>query len=481
MNKNLANNLKFNFENSEFTEIFNSKFGSLNLKVQFINYNIRNKNRDSEYSLKTLFSNFLSYTKALISERDSDKQDIIIISRNRFIRSKIEGKEIYKEYLFNTIVDRLEKEKPSIDYRTVIMSSKPSEKLFRKVSFLSNYLNPNVVLKSFLYSIKINRMWHKFFRKNKSKIKSATEINEFFTFRNLMKMSLTSFLVEEVFTCHEPKVVLMNDDCMWTKPQHRKKFTSIVLQSALITEEKRLRATISNDDTLKSDCYIVSGEKYGSEDSIMAHKTIVTGQPRYDNLYNISNKSKKSNILKDSSIPIQNKIILWGTQFHTMNKNEIITSIFSVFESIKNLDGAYLLIKQHPSEKSVHKDIISTISEKLKFYNLKILKKDSDIFTYISICDSFITKFSTTGIEAISVGKPVIVFNSNKQTQRINYVEAGAAYAANDVRELSKVLKHCINNPEDLDPQRKRFVRDYLYLMDGNSSKRAYKAIKEYL
>ena len=51
----------------------------------FINYNIRNKNRDSEYSLKTLFSNFLSYTKALISERDSDKQDIIIISRNIMI------------------------------------------------------------------------------------------------------------------------------------------------------------------------------------------------------------------------------------------------------------------------------------------------------------------------------------------------------------------------------------------------------------
>ena len=71
----------------------------------------------------------------------------------------------------------------------------------------------------------------------------------------------------------------------------------------------------------------------------------------------------------------------------------------------------------------------------------KLLGEDSDTTEQIFVCDLMITKNSTTALEAIALGKPLIVLNLSGKHDISDYVASGVAQGVYKSSELQRIVE----------------------------------------
>ena len=215
---------------------------------------------------------------------------------------------------------------------------------------------------------------------------------------------------------------------------------------------------------------------------INSERIIRTGSPRFDKYIQInSNPQLKSKIKKlvfeDFHIGINKKIIFLSPPVsfffnfgsYSSEIEKIITCILNV---IKNLSNIYLIIKLHPMDRNL--DLYNDLIEEFGVNNASVVKHYNS-FNLLVSCDCLITKYSTVGLEAMILGKPVICLNFNKDS--IHYILNNAAFELSNCNELSLLIKEILENPSLKSKERKQFVEKYNYKNDGLATQRVYKTI----
>ena len=97
-----------------------------------------------------------------------------------------------------------------------------------------------------------------------------------------------------------------------------------------------------------------------------------------------------------------------------------------VFAAAAELPNVRFMIRPHPSDRgSVWKELISDC----RLPNV-MLCSDGDTYALIHECRMLVTMASTTGAEAIFLGKPVVAVNLEQQETELDYIGSGAAYLA---------------------------------------------------
>lgn len=209
-------------------------------------------------------------------------------------------------------------------------------------------------------------------------------------------------------------------------------------------------------------------------------KIVVTGQPRYDVLFNMDGKYSKEKFISKYNINSKNKIILWTTQCHVISDKENKNNFKAMFETLQNLKDVTLIIKQHPGE---GKKYTKMIKAALKDYNLNIVitSKSSDIYEQLYVCDVMVTKNSTTAMEAVALNKPVIVLNLSGETDVIGYVTEGVALGVYNERDLTPTIEKLLKDDSKLAENRDQYIEKYLYKIDGKSTERIVQLIEKTL
>ena len=205
----------------------------------------------------------------------------------------------------------------------------------------------------------------------------------------------------------------------------------------------------------------------------------VTGSSRYDILYYVNKIYSKEKFFRKYKINPNHKIILWTTQCHGLNQEENIKNFIAVFKTMQNLDNVILIIKQHPGEKKVHTKMIKAYIKKYKLKNVILVPKNSDTYEQIFVCDLMITKDSTTGMEAVALNKPVIVLNLSGEPDRVEYVKEGIALGVYKEEDLKPTIEKLLKNDSVLRKNRKKFIRKYLYKIDGKATERVVNLIEK--
>ncbi len=204
---------------------------------------------------------------------------------------------------------------------------------------------------------------------------------------------------------------------------------------------------------------------------------IVTGQPRYDLLYNVDNIYSKEQFLKKYNINKNHKIILWTTQSHGMSDEENKNNFKAMFETLKNLKDVTLIIKQHPGEGEKYTKMIK---DALKDYNLNVVitSKSSDTYEQLYVCDVMVTKNSTTAMEAVALSKPVIVLNLSGEPDVVGYVTEGVALGVYNEKDLKPTIEKLLKDDFELAENRDKYIEKYLYKIDGKSTERVINLIE---
>jgi hypothetical protein len=288
----------------------------------------------------------------------------------------------------------------------------------------------------------------------------------------------------------KPKIIIFQNEYGWIErpmliAAQINKIPTIAIQHGIITLSHRGYIYKNRFDPLSPpipDITAVYGRYYYdmlTNNSIYTKRNVVvTGQPRYDILNQISTMYSREGYFRELSIDLQTKVVLWATQCHGLSSEENVKNFDAVFGAVKELKHAILIIKQHPGEKEIHTRLIRHYLERHNLYAV-ITPKDSYTIEHIAACDLMITKNSTTAMEAVALNKPVIVLNLSEEEDIIDYVKEGIAIGVYSAQDLKTFIQNLLKDDSILAKNRQEFIEKHLYKIDGRSSERVADLIKD--
>ena len=98
------------------------------------------------------------------------------------------------------------------------------------------------------------------------------------------------------------------------------------------------------------------------------------------------------------------------------------------------------------------------------------------MYDLIHLCDVAVTTFSSTSaIEAVLFGKPVLIINFTGDYNPINCAREGVAIEITETEKVYESLNELLNNQgllSSLRNRRKQFIEKYAYKLDGESTNR---------
>lgn len=193
-----------------------------------------------------------------------------------------------------------------------------------------------------------------------------------------------------------------------------------------------------------------SGLEYYKKKGEPKDKIKITGYPRYDNFYKgeIKQLYKINDMFNNSKYKFEKdkfKILFTSSPIGRKFLTRIITTIIYSLKEL-NLDKN-LIIKLHPREDGIlHKKILQDLNSNA------IIVKDVNILELIKSCDLLLTTLSTTILEAMIIGTPVILLDFlNRRFQytgRYSFSDEVFIKVAKSLESLKKLMKELYTNKE---------------------------------
>ncbi len=459
--------------------------GIFSAKGQFINHYlnyihraegrllINNKMRATE---GLNFKEILYLLKKMAQDKEARPVDVLFISRNRKVKAKTIDGYVEGDYIFYSIMDQLSRIHPQIKFDLFIIDD---------VYKGYYYSTPYDIIFALYLSLKKCLQW-RYLRKGI--IKRLEEINcenvaetacHFFQYKPLMRSLLIGYSMKRVLEMYRPKVIVINDDCITTKPTVFPQIKFIVMQSARMAEHLEVCRKISFEDKgTKPDYFLASGEVFGEMKRRCgaADEVIVTGLPRYDVLGDAQKIYSRHDFLKRYNIDPDKKIILWLTQSHGLSDEENEKTLAAVFSSMEGLKDVVLIIKQHPAEPPEYAGAIKEHMHRHEI-NAVLAPNNADTIELLFNCHLMITKNSTTAMEAVALGRPVISLNLSGQPLSAEYVREGVALGITDGSLLKDAIGQLLKDDHELAANRQKYIEKYLYRVDGRATQRVIKII----
>ena len=196
-------------------------------------------------------------------------------------------------------------------------------------------------------------------------------------------------------------------------------------------------------------------------------KIIVTGQPRMDISFEQKGNYTKKNLYKKLGIKSGKKLVVYSSQSFL---EESGTAFSAFVKALKPLKDVKLIVKLHPSE---NLPLCKNLLKKFKYD--AIISKYLDLYEIFICSDLMVSIQSTVILEALALEKQVIQLNLTEKHEVFGEL---ASKCINMVTSESE-LKNEINNilykmplNKKSSKERKKFISEYYYKIDGNSTKR---------
>lgn len=195
---------------------------------------------------------------------------------------------------------------------------------------------------------------------------------------------------------------------------------------------------------------------------------VITGQPAFDFL-NLKNKNANAmNIKQRLGLDLNKKILMWATQ-KTKDEERILNILLDIQ---KKHPEHQLIIKLHPNENT------GMFQRALERSNADAMIIKTDLHDLIIASDLVITEYSTVGLEAILLDKPLMTINLTGGPDIAPYAETKAALGVYDEKHIETSIKECLCNEELLASLGKGRAN---YNNDGKATERICAIIRKML
>ena len=203
---------------------------------------------------------------------------------------------------------------------------------------------------------------------------------------------------------------------------------------------------------------------------ISSEKIVTIGQVSWEQYSDLQKKYTQNQSLSFLKIPSNySNYILYdsGSIFRGyLTVHEQIETTSFLLDFAKEHPLVALIIKPHPNHK---KGILESLIDTYSLENVFIIDKKISLFPCINATDFLITKFSTSGIEAMYLKKPVISIILDGENKFKIY--ANAAEYVNNIKELNKLMLQLMNDNNyrlqwtaNLNNKATQFLNDSFYI-----------------
>ncbi len=212
------------------------------------------------------------------------------------------------------------------------------------------------------------------------------------------------------------------------------------------------------------------------EAGVAPGRIAVTGNPAFDRLAQGVEPERMERVRRSLRLEAGRPLLLVTTQNDSFAASR--RQIEAVVVAAREFPALQIVVKLHPADAFAP---YQRLQRELAGVDLH-LTQHSDLAALLALSDLLVTRFSTTALEAMLQGKPVIVLNFSGQPDPLPYVERGAALGVRDPSALPGAIRAVLED----EPTRRRlregmarFVRDYAYRLDGRAGERVLALMEE--
>jgi hypothetical protein len=211
-------------------------------------------------------------------------------------------------------------------------------------------------------------------------------------------------------------------------------------------------------------------------EGVEPERIIITGNPKFDGVYNSTLVNCKANVCKKFGIPEDKKIILLVTQYFVEaaywsveQRKKFVTLIA---DAAASLPDTSLIIKiHHPLEKeNEYQEIAKGINSR------PVVSCYDDTSELLSACDLVITVNSTAALEGMAIKKPVVIVNL--YNNNVSFFNGSSAIFVTKEQEVLPAMQKALYDQktrEEMIKKSDEFVYKRAYLQDGKASERIAK------
>ncbi|TKS58502.1 MAG: hypothetical protein EWM72_02940 [Nitrospira sp.] len=202
-------------------------------------------------------------------------------------------------------------------------------------------------------------------------------------------------------------------------------------------------------------------------------RIVVTGHPGFDNLVS-AEPDVRIRVRKELGIAENERIVLFASQpsyvgafDQPSRRTEMIKGVVKVVGSLKDVK---LVVKPHPGE--TRRELVTLIGNK---QHVVLADGAASIAPLIKTCDVFVTFFSTTALQALYAGKPVITIDIPGSGGGRLYTDSQATWVARSAEELMAHITNLLSaqRAEHLktkEEARCRFLQEMVHHPDGKAT-----------
>jgi hypothetical protein len=204
---------------------------------------------------------------------------------------------------------------------------------------------------------------------------------------------------------------------------------------------------------------------------------VVTGCPRYDYLARPDEIYNKERIHQHFLIGNKKLVTITTQPFHVFSERERWLKAVTI--ASKQVDAAFFVVKPHPAENSgMHESIC-------KRYGGANIMVCTDIGTneLMYASDLMITSHSTTGLESLILGTPLMTVNLTGMPDVIPYAPSGAAVGVYKEEDIAPGIMNVLDGklPANMKHNIEKYIHEYAYRVDGKASERVASIIEKFL
>ena len=304
-------------------------------------------------------------------------------------------------------------------------------------------------------SLRICRLWY--MEKQGSVRKAVSEntyildvLRQWFR-RNALKTIRIILLAEAMFDCVKPRIVVVTDPTDFEVKALTLKGKTLEIPSLCIQY-----GIASDRDSewryFRQDYLGVFGRRSRAvmeDHGIESDRIFEVGNPRFDTYF--KNDELRRSVRHKLGIPNGAVMAAFmsippsgggvGEREGGLTLAEYQALLDAVYQVPETLSQVFLVAKPHPEEYQylrMHERFRDQYAGRDRSV---ITFRDNSAHEIINASDVVITLQSTTGLEAIYLGKPLIVLNLTGRKELTDYVSSGAAYPARSKEELTAAIR----------------------------------------